>query len=122
MQGTICPDQESVVELRVDSYKSTRSTGLRYIGYLSLTYLYMTPHISICNSALISTTSLLIRNEPLEHERTVVCLATRNEVSCRSRMTIDYRDPTTNTNLKIMHVVFVLGLIAVIDLIDTEVG
>jgi len=32
------------------------------------------------------------------------------------------RDPTTNTELKIMHILFALGLIAVVDHIDTEVG
>jgi len=32
------------------------------------------------------------------------------------------RDPTTNTELKIMHILFALGLIAVIDLIDTKLG
>jgi len=37
-------------------------------------------------------------------------------------MNIDIRDPMTNTKLKILHILFLLGLIAVIDLIDTKVG
>ena len=39
IKGSICPQPESVVELRVDSYKSIRSSGLQYIHFWLLTYL-----------------------------------------------------------------------------------
>jgi len=75
----------------------------------------MTLHISRCNSVPILTTSHLMRNEPLEHERIVVCSATRNKVSCREGMTIDNTDTTTNTDLEMIHILSALGLIAVVD-------
>ena len=37
-------------------------------------------------------------------------------------MSIDNRDPTTITELKIMHLLFALGWIAVVDHTDTKVG
>ena len=36
----ICPNQESVVKLRVDSYESIQLTGLRHVNYWLSTYLF----------------------------------------------------------------------------------
>ena len=39
IQGPICPDRECLVKQMVDSYKSIRSSGLRYIDYWLSTFL-----------------------------------------------------------------------------------
>lgn len=59
----------------------------------------------------------LIRNEPLEYERTVVGSVTRNKVSCRYGVIIDNRDPTTIIHLTMINILLVLGWIAVVDLL-----
>jgi len=41
--SSIHPDTESVVEPRVDSYKSIQSTGLQYIDHWLMTYLSYDP-------------------------------------------------------------------------------
>jgi len=75
-------------------------SDLSIIGYPLI--FYMTPHISRFLNVLMLTTPRLIRNEPLEDERILVVSATRNKVLCRQAMTIEIRDPTTNTDWKII--------------------
>jgi hypothetical protein len=45
--------------------------------------LYITVHISRCHNGLIFTTPHLPRTESLEHERIVICSASRNKILCR---------------------------------------
>jgi len=49
-------------------------------------------------------------------------MATRNKVSCRDGVTIHNRDPTTNTDLQILHILFLLGTITVVDLLTPRSG
>ena len=78
--------------------------------------------MSRCDGRLILMTSHLVRNEPLEHERIVICLVTRNKVSCQYGVTIDNRGPMTNTKLKIIHTLCALGKIAAVDLLIRRLG
>ena len=83
MQGPICSDQECVIELRVDWYKSIQSTGLQYMDYRLSTYLLYDSACLKMSYSLMLTTPHPPRNNLLEHEWIVVCSATRNKVSCR---------------------------------------
>jgi len=115
IQGPICADQYSMDELRVDSYKSIWSTGLRYIDYRLSTYiLYDSAYLKM-SDALILTAPHLSMSKTLEHEWIVIWSATRNKVSCWYGVTINYRDPTAIIDPKIMHIIFAVGLIAVVD-------
>jgi len=60
----------------------------------------MTLHILRCDNALMLITPQLPRNNSLEYERIVACLATRNKFSCQSGIAIDNRDLMTYTDLK----------------------
>ena len=116
------PDQEGVVGIRVDFYKSIRSTKLRYIDHWFPTYLlYNSAYIEM-SYALMLMTPHLPRNNPLEHEWIVICSATRNKVSCREEVTINNRDPTTIIDPEIIHISSAVGQIAVVDLLMWRSG
>jgi len=90
------------------------------IGYQRMSY--MTLHLSRYHNALMLTTPHLPRNGPLEREWIVVWSATRNKASCQSGMTINNEDPTTTTDPKIIHILFAVGQIAVVDLLMSRSG
>jgi hypothetical protein len=61
------------------------SFGRQRTDWFSIAYWhisYMTLHITRCHHVLMLTTTHLSRSIPQEHESTVVCLVTRNNVSC----------------------------------------
>jgi hypothetical protein len=83
------------------------NTGYYLISYMAL-------HIVRCHNGSIPTTLHLAKTKQLEYEWILLCLATTDKVSCRPEITIDNSDYTTNTDLKIIHILFALGSIAVI--------
>jgi hypothetical protein len=62
------PEQECVVEMRIDSSKSIQWTGLPYIDFGDKLISHMVLHITRYHGVLIMTMFDLIRNERLEHE------------------------------------------------------
>jgi hypothetical protein len=77
---------------------------------------HQTLHISRRYGGLFLVLFHLVRNEPSEREKIVVCSASWNKVSCPQTVTFDNSDHTTDTELKTIHVVFVLSWIAAVDL------
>lgn len=77
----------------------------------------MTVHISRCHDVPMMSIPHLPWTERLDDQRLVACSVTRNKVSGQSGITFHIRDYTTHTDVKMMQMLFALGMIAVAGLL-----